>query len=351
MTLMFPDEVLYIIEALEHGGHEAYAVGGCVRDSLLGAMPKDWDICTSALPEQTMKCFEQHRIIETGRQHGTLTIMINQQPFEVTTFRIDGTYTDHRHPDRVAFTSCLKDDLSRRDFTVNALAYHPQKGIIDYWGGVADLNAGIIRCVGEAGKRFQEDALRIMRALRFAATLGFSIDKKTVSAMIAHKALLMNIAAERIASELNQLLIGADVCRVLSEFSPLISSIIPEIAEGYCLRVSCLSSSPRNLPIRLAILLKDSETAKNVLERLKYDKKTTAETKRLIRYSGDPRRLNFTRKDLTVNGNDLIAAGVPEGADVGRILNYLLDMVIDEAVRNDKADLMKVVKAIRSISY
>jgi len=218
--MKIPEEVQYIINTLENNGCEAYAVGGCVRDSLLGKEPKDWDICTPALPEHTMKFFAGHKIIETGLRHGTITLRINHNSFEVTTYRIDGVYSDNRHPDKVEFANDLKEDLSRRDFTINAMAYNPKTGIVDFFGGAKDLEYGIIKCVGDANKRFQEDALRIMRALRLASVLGFSISSDTSKAILENKSLLKNIAVERIAAELNKLIVGNNVRNILLSISP-----------------------------------------------------------------------------------------------------------------------------------
>ena len=321
MNITIPDEVQYIINTLENNGHEAYAVGGCVRDSLLGKEPKDWDICTPALPEQTEKYFAGHHIIETGLQHGTITLRLNQQPFEITTYRIDGVYTDNRHPDKVEFANDLKEDLSRRDFTINAMAYNPKSGIIDFFGGAEDLDYGIIKCVGDADKRFQEDALRIMRALRLASVLGFSISGDTSAAMFDNKKLLNNIAAERIAIELNKLIIGNGARGILLKYISVITEIIPELAPAigfeqnnpyHCYDVLnhilfSVESARKNVHIRLAMLFHDiakpecytevdgvghayghqqagSDTAKRILLRLKYDRDTIETVTQLILY-------------------------------------------------------------------
>ena len=212
MKITIPDNVRLAIGILEQNGYSAYAVGGCVRDSLLGHKPYDWDICTSALTEQMEECFADFRIIPTGVKHGTLTIIVDE-PLEITTFRIDGDYLDNRRPSDVSFTRNLSDDLCRRDFTVNAMALNSRGEITDLYGGREDLEAKRIRCVGDASTRFDEDALRIMRALRFASTLGFEIEEKTASAIHAKKHLLKNIAAERIQKEFTKLLTG-NCCEV-----------------------------------------------------------------------------------------------------------------------------------------
>ena len=180
MKIQLPEKVSRIIQTLEEAGYEAYAVGGCVRDSVIGREPADWDITTSALPEQVKELF--HRTIDTGIEHGTVTVMMDREGFEVTTYRIDGEYRDHRHPEQVNFTGELREDLRRRDFTINAMAYNDSCGMVDLFGGVEDLADGVIRCVGVATERFEEDALRILRAVRFAAQLGFTIEEETAQA-------------------------------------------------------------------------------------------------------------------------------------------------------------------------
>ncbi|MCR4909098.1 MAG: HD domain-containing protein [Lachnospiraceae bacterium] len=206
MTLALPDNVSKIIRILEEAGFEAFAVGGCVRDSLLGRTPHDWDITTSARPQEVKKLFR--RTVDTGLQHGTVTVLMRGEALEVTTYRIDGTYSDARHPDSVTFTPELKEDLKRRDFTVNAMAYNGRCGLVDEFGGVKDIKEKRIRAVGEAEERFREDALRILRAFRFASELGFSIENKTRLAAGALAESLRQISAERIRSELFRLLVS-----------------------------------------------------------------------------------------------------------------------------------------------
>ncbi|MEI3139627.1 MAG: CCA tRNA nucleotidyltransferase [Lachnospiraceae bacterium] len=206
MKIQLPEKVKVIIQTLEAAGYEAYAVGGCVRDSVLGRIPADWDITTSALPEQVKELF--HRTIDTGIEHGTVTVMMDKEGFEVTTYRIDGEYRDHRHPEQVNFTGELKEDLRRRDFTINAMAYNDRCGMVDAFGGIEDLKHGVIRCVGVAVERFEEDALRILRAVRFAAQLGFEIEKETADAARALAGNLKDISAERIQTELVKLLVS-----------------------------------------------------------------------------------------------------------------------------------------------
>ena len=215
---------------LEAHGFEAYAVGGCVRDSLLGRTPNDWDVTTSALPDETAACFADCRVIETGMKHGTVAVLLENELIEITTYRLDGEYADNRHPVKVTFSKTLADDLSRRDFTVNAMAYHPKRGLVDLFGGIQDLKDRMIRCVGDPTTRFEEDGLRILRALRFASVLGFSIDPETAKAIHACRELLCNIAAERIREEFNKLICGRGAVSILREFSDVFAVFLPEIA-------------------------------------------------------------------------------------------------------------------------
>lgn len=227
--ITLPEQVARLISRLEEYGHEAFIVGGCVRDSLMRRKPNDWDICTSARPEEMLTCFQDFRVLETGLKHGTLTVLVDGQPFEITTYRIDGNYSDGRHPDQVLFTADLTKDLSRRDFTINAMAWHPSRGLIDPFSGAGDLKQGCIRCVGEAKRRFQEDALRIMRAVRFSSQLGFEIEEKTENAMSACLPLLENVSAERLRVEFDKLLCGPAAGKTLNSYPQVIAALIPEI--------------------------------------------------------------------------------------------------------------------------
>ena len=436
MDIKIPGDALYIINTLEENGYEAYVVGGCVRDAILGMEAKDWDICTPALPEQTMKCFAGRHIVESGLSHGTITLVLNHQPFEITTYRAEGVYSDNRRPDSVEFIHTLQEDLSRRDFTVNAMAYSPQRGFMDFFGGVGDMQNHLIRCVGDADKRFREDALRIMRALRFASVLSFSIEESTAAAICRNKGLLGNIAAERIAAELNKLIVGRNAGNILLRYTPVMEEIIPEIQgmAGFLQNnphhyldvwrhtVMSVTKSPPDVALRLTMLLHDiakpgcyteidgigrfyghpqisSDMAKKILARLKYDSDTIKTVRQLILYHDadiQPKRtyikrwlnklgeerfrqllevkkadalaqadkyrgakiaalddiipvLNeiifqrqcFSLKDLAINGRDLIGIGVVEGAMIGRILNNLMEMILDEQIENDRAKLLE----------
>lgn len=233
MTMDMPKNVDTAINLLQSAGFEAYAVGGCVRDSLLGKTPNDWDITTSAKPENMKSVFADFHCIDTGIKHGTVTVVIDGEPLEITTFRLDGEYEDNRHPKSVTFTSDLGADLGRRDFTVNAMAYSKMTGTIDLFGGQNDLKNKIIRCVGDPDRRFNEDALRILRALRFASALDFEIEEKTAQSLLKNCALLGNISEERIAKELLKLVCGKGAKRILTDFAPVLFEILPELQPMY----------------------------------------------------------------------------------------------------------------------
>lgn len=233
MTMDMPKNVDIAINLLQSAGFEAYAVGGCVRDSLLGKTPNDWDITTSAKPEDMKSVFAEFRCIDTGIKHGTVTVVIDGEPLEITTFRLDGEYEDNRHPKSVTFTSDLGADLGRRDFTVNAMAYSKMTGTVDLFGGQNDLKNRIIRCVGDPDRRFNEDSLRILRALRFASALDFEIEEKTAQSLLKNRALLGNISEERIAKELLKLVCGKGAKRILTDFAPVLFEILPELQPMY----------------------------------------------------------------------------------------------------------------------
>jgi len=252
------------METLAASGYSAHLVGGCVRDSLMGRQPSDWDICTSALPEQVIAAFPHHKVLPTGIGHGTVTVMMDGNPVEITTLRRDGEYLDHRHPQTVEFTDSLKEDLARRDFTVNAMAYAPQEGLTDPFGGADDLKAGLLRCVGNPRQRFDEDALRILRLLRFASQLSFQPESDTLAAAAELAPLLEKVSVERTAAELNKLLLGEDVFHALCLAADhrIIEVIIPEFSPCMELQLdrrlfAAIAAAPPRLEIRLALLLHD----------------------------------------------------------------------------------------------
>lgn len=330
MRIILPQKVARIIETLTAHGYEAYAVGGCVRDSILGRTPQDWDITTSATPQQVKTLFPH--TIDTGIQHGTVTVMMNHEGFEVTTYRIDGEYEDARHPKEVLFTSNLLEDLKRRDFTINAMAYNETNGLVDAFDGIGDLKRGIIRCVGEAGERFTEDALRMLRAVRFAAQLGFSIEQKTLEAMQELSANIAKVSAERIQVELVKLLVSGHPEKIriayetglTREFLPEFDRMMETIQNNphHCYTVGehtiwAVINAPEDKVLRLTMLLHDvakpvcrtcdeqgidhfyghqkkgSEMARQILRRLKFDNDTTDQVCRLILWHDDVPELSY----------------------------------------------------------
>ena len=320
MELRLPQTVRGLLDRLESNGFEAWVVGGCVRDSLLGLTPHDWDVTTDALPGQVADCFADCRVIETGLRHGTVTVLASGEPYEITTFRVDGRYSDGRHPDKVEFVRSLREDLARRDFTVNAMAYSPRRGLADCFGGRADLDARLIRCVGDPDVRFGEDALRILRALRFASTYGFSIEERTAESLRANRERLRSVAAERIAAELNRLLTGRGAADQLGRFPEVFAVFLPELApmfgfeqrnphhdsDVWAHTLRALAQGTGELEVGLAILLHDcgkprcftvdengvghfyghaqvsAELARGALRRLRYDNATTARVVKLV---------------------------------------------------------------------
>ncbi len=322
--IQLPEKVKYIIDTLMEAGYEAYAVGGCIRDSILGRKPGDWDITTSAKPMQVKQLFK--KTIDTGILHGTVTVMIRGEGFEVTTYRIDGEYEDGRHPREVTFTANLLEDLRRRDFTINAMAYNEKDGLVDAFSGKEDLERKVIRCVGNPKERFEEDALRMMRAVRFAAQLGFSIEAGTRGAITELADNLAKVSAERIQVELVKLLVSnhpgefitayeTGLTRVfLPEFDAMIDT--PQNNKHHCYNVGmhtieAVKNSPQDKIIRLTMLLHDvakpvcksidedgiyhfyghpakgAEMAKEILRRLKFDNDTIRKVSALIKSHDD----------------------------------------------------------------
>ena len=268
--MKLPQAVQYCIQALEAAGYQAYAVGGCVRDSLLGLTPADYDLCTDAKPEETAQVFSAHQLLHHGQKHGTVGVVLDGQVFEITTFRTEGGYADARHPDWVEFVPDLKSDLARRDFTVNAMAYNPKTGYVDPFGGQPDLQNHILRTVGDPEARFQEDALRILRGARFSARFKLALDPATKEAMIKLAPLLDKIARERVFEELCKLLLSASAVDLLT-FAPLLAQVIPELLPSigflqhsphhrydvFTHTAHVVEAVPRQLPLRWAALLHD----------------------------------------------------------------------------------------------
>jgi len=383
----------FVLNRLHERGYQAYVVGGCVRDTLMGRAPKDWDVCTNALPQEMQQVFADCHVIETGLQHGTLTVMYEHEPFEVTTFRVDGEYTDHRHPDEVIFVADVKDDLSRRDFTVNAMAWSPETGLVDAFGGQEDLAAGVIRCVGEPRKRFDEDALRIMRALRFAAVYGFVIDPATDEAIHELKHTLADVAAERIRVELAKLLCGEGAGDILRAYPDVLQVIMPLLENvDWLSTVATVERVPATEILRLTLLLHQlpPADAKNVLTSLKTDNFTRDRVVALVtnqNYPFQPTRHSlltalslfgeeivrqllcvcwakglsdvdalsvvleqvladdvcYTVKGMAVNGRDLMALGC-KGKAVGECLEYLLSQLLAETLPNEREALLDAAR-------
>jgi len=266
-----PANALEVIEKLESQGYEAYVVGGCVRDSLMGITPLDWDICSNASPQESLKVFSRYHCIKTGLQHGTITVMVNKEAIELTTYRLDGSYSDNRRPDAVNFVQDLKEDLARRDFTINAMAYRPSSGLVDCYGGQEDLAARRLRCVGDARTRFEEDALRILRALRFASRFELNIEESTALAMRQCRELLANVSEERIYKELKGILVGKGARSMMMDFPEIFISILPELAPMIDFEqhnqhhiytvwehsVHCVQNIPAEPCLRLAALFHD----------------------------------------------------------------------------------------------
>ena len=397
-TISFPLDpgAAALLTRLHTAGHAAYAVGGCVRDSLLGQTPHDWDLCTSATPEQVLELFGEAHCIPTGLQHGTVTVKHGGELYEITTFRTEGAYSDGRHPDHVAFVPDVKEDLARRDFTINAMAYNAEEGLIDPFGGQSDLAAGIVRAVGEPQRRFEEDALRILRLYRFAARFGFAIDPATGQAARALCRHLDCVSEERIAEELSRLLaapapgayLEAEVLAVI--FPELDAAELPESRRI----LDALEPGMEHVPVRLAALLcpLGEAGARAALKRLKCSNALTGTVATLVREAAaempgaaltltarrflsrydlatitdltalcsaqhpeqaeafaalqqEAARLVETNaccriNQLAVNGRDLMDAGIRPGPGLRRVLDALLEQVLTGQLPNEKAALL-----------
>ena len=401
MTIRMDEGAAELLDTLHKAGHAAYVVGGCVRDSLLGLTPHDWDLCTSALPQQVMELFGAQRCIPTGLQHGTVTVKQSGALYEITTFRTEGTYTDGRHPDEVHFVPDVREDLARRDFTINAMAYNEKEGLVDPFGGQADLQSGIVRAVGVPRQRFTEDALRILRLYRFAARFGFAIDPPTAQAAQELCAHLDCVSVERIEEELAKLLSAPAPAAYLNE--KILGVVLPELSsEALAAAKPVVDACPagaENLPIRLAALLLSlgEDGIRCTLKRLRCSNALIEEAAVLVREAvpGVPVSLNsYARRllgkynlctvqrlaalgtalqpersadfaalselakqldtdgvccrvsQLAVNGCDLMAAGVPAGPGIRKVLEALLDGVIREEYPNERQALLAAVQQL-----
>lgn len=401
MTIRMDEGAAELLDTLHRAGYAAYVVGGCVRDSLLGLTPHDWDLCTSALPQQVMELFGAQRCIPTGLQHGTVTVKQGGGLYEITTFRTEGAYTDGRHPDEVHFVPDVREDLARRDFTINAMAYNEKEGLVDPFGGQADLQSGVLRAVGVPRQRFTEDALRILRLHRFAARFGFAIDPPTAQAAQELCAHLDCVSVERIEEELAKLLSAPAPAAYLDE--KILGVVLPELSsEALAAAKPVVDACPagaENLPIRLAALLLSlgEDGIRRTLRRLRCSNACIEETAVLVREAvpGVPVSLNiYARRllgkynlctvqriaalgtalqpehaadfaalselaeqldadgvccrvsQLAVNGRDLMAAGVPAGPGIRKVLEALLDGVIREEYPNERQALLAAVQQL-----
>lgn len=401
IKISIPAAASRLLGALRRAGFEAYVVGGCVRDSLLGRTPGDWDICTSARPEQVRAVFSAYRQILTGEKHGTVAVIVGGTPYEITTYRVDGQYHDSRHPDAVQFVPQVQPDLARRDFTINAMAYNEKEGLIDPFGGQDDLQSGILRAVGVPHQRFTEDALRILRLYRFAARFGFSIDPPTAQAAQELCAHLDCVSVERIEEELAKLLSAPAPAAYLDE--KILGVVLPELSpEALAAAKPVVDACPAGeqaLPVRLAALLLSlgEDGTRRTLRRLRCSNACIEETAVLVRevVPGVPVSLNiYARRllgkynlctvqrlaalgtalqpehaadfaalselaeqldadgvccrvsQLAVNGRDLMAAGVPAGPGIRKVLEALLDGVIREEYPNERQALLAAVQQL-----
>jgi tRNA nucleotidyltransferase (CCA-adding enzyme) len=441
MNMVLPEDVRTIIQKLERCGHEAYAVGGCVRDCILGKEPADWDVTTSATPEQVKGIFDY--TIDTGIAHGTVTVMLGKKGYEVTTYRIDGEYLDGRHPKEVTFTSRLSEDLRRRDFTINAMAYNDTAGLVDLFGGWEDIKTGQIRCVGDPRERFSEDALRMLRALRFMAQLDFTLEEQTRDAICCLAPSIAKVSQERITAELMKLLTSdhpqcmrqvyeTGLSRYfLPEFDAMMET--PQNSKHHCCSVGehtirALTEIAPEKHLRLTMLLHDvakpatrttddagqdhfyghpalgARMTEEILRRMKLDLDTIQQVKRLVRFHDERPALTqrsvrkaavamgpecfpdifavkradtlaqseyhrqeklrdieefqriyrqirmqqqcLQKKDLAVGGRDLLELGVPQGRQIGEILDHLFALVVETPEKNRRDVLLEEAKKV-----
>lgn len=395
-----PKQVVYIIEQLEKNGFEGFIVGGCVRDYILGFLPKDFDITTDALPQDIKNIFDY--TIDTGIEHGTVTVVLDRQNFEVTTYRIDGEYKDNRRPENVTFSKKIEEDLSRRDFTMNAIAYSIKRGFVDPFCGIDDIKNKLIKGVGDADKRFKEDALRMMRGVRFSAQLGFDIEDETFLAIKNNAKLIENISIERTRDEFLKL-IKSDYIEKLNllEETKLYKYFIPEIEpifKNYKKNILILKKLSKDLRLTFLLSHLDEKIGEEVLKRLKLDNKTIKETKTIIQYFNynfvdnrvETRKLMsiiepdlfkkileikfcisliendlikckkydnifdeidetirknhcFSLKTLAIKGNDLKQIGITDGKKIGDCLKLALNIVLEQPDKNEKDWLLKYI--------
>lgn len=387
-----------VLERLEDSGYKAYLVGGCLRDMMMGRQPHDFDIATSAEPETVMSIFSDFEVIPTGIKHGTVTVMVDGEPIEITTFRKDSDYSDGRRPDSITFTDKVEDDLSRRDFTINAMAFGLDGEIVDPFGGKSDIKSRVIRTVGSAEERFSEDGLRILRAIRFASVLGFTIESETKEAIHKLSRMLDKVSFERVFSEMSKIILSEKPSVQFREFKDVFSRVAPELAgiKDFEHTLGTLDRVEPEIALRFTALLHTlgEEQAESVLRKLKSDGVTIQKVTKLVRFfdtdidsskvaikklmsemgesdffsliklkvADEPEKAVelekakqiaerviadkecFKLKDMAVKGDDLIKSGMAMGPEIGKTLNMLLDKVISEEVANDKDSLMQIIR-------
>lgn len=387
-----------VLERLEDSGYKAYLVGGCLRDMMMGRQPHDFDIATSAEPETVMSIFSDFEVIPTGIKHGTVTVMIDGEPIEITTFRKDSDYSDGRRPDSITFTDKIEDDLSRRDFTINAMAFGLDREIVDPFGGKSDIKSRVIRTVGSAEDRFSEDGLRILRAIRFASVLGFTIEKETAEAIHKLSRMLDRVSFERVFSEMGKIILSEKPSIQLREFKDVFSRVASEFSEikDFEHTLETVDRVEPEITLRFTALLHTlgEEQADSVLRKLKSDGVTIQKVTKLVRFfdtdidsskvavkklmsemgesdffsliklkiADEPEKTIelekakqiaekviadkecFKLKDMAVKGDDLIKSGMAMGPEIGKALSMLLDKVISEEVANDKDSLMQIIR-------
>lgn len=393
-NIVLSDDVKTLITILLSAGYKAYVVGGCVRDSLLGKTPYDWDICTDATPNEVKEIFSNFKYFETGIEYGTITLIINSVTYEITTFRSEGDYNDSRHPENVCFEKNIESDLARRDFTINAIAFNQYDGIIDIFGGLEDINKRIIKTVGNSNKRFSEDSLRVLRALRFASVLDFNIDNKTKDGIFNNKQLLKNISAERIWNEFKKLLIGNNTVKILREYVDVITVFLPEIksmvgfeqhSKYHCYdlwehTLNALSYADNDIIVKLAVLFHDigkpevltidekgeghfynhpkisAEITENILNRFRVDNKTKEEVITLVKEHD--RVINATEKSINrtiqkLGSNELFEKLLKvKFCDVGGQSKNLKDSRTDQlnCIKNKYKEFIKNNKIVTKIT-
>ena len=405
--MYIPEDVNLILTELKNKGYNAYLVGGCVRDAIMGNIPNDYDITTSALPNEIQKVFENRKTLDIGIKHGTITVFTDAgRQVEVTTYRTDGEYKDNRHPENVTFVNNIEADLSRRDFTVNALAYNHQDGFVDIFGGKQDIENKIIRCVGDPDTRFNEDALRILRGLRFASTLNFNIEKNTAESIKNNAKLLQNVSVERVFIELKKMLVGENFANISKEFSQVMIIVLPELLQSagdINIPFERVSAFKNDFITQFTLLFcngndNDVILAEQCLRRLNSDKKTIRFVKELLNAINDfdeellvkhiINKLGYENaeryfklksyldvensktfenslkhlskikesnecvfiEDMAIGGKDLIDVGISANKNMGEVLNHLFEMVLSDEIPNEKDALISKALEYKKIS-